>query len=296
MERDPETAIWHQPHLWTRAAQKNLAIEVENQAVQLTSEDPKLRFCPNCHTLWFASQSRLHDYGYRLHFLIRKEFEFDELHYWDAQREWLDQLVRDYFPTDSDFLGSISFLPMRRPAHLRTIQDSTIRVDQSPAQVNFRRLNNKNGSRCTIGDTRIRLDGLVLATPDVGQTAVSLAQAIVPRKVTSSRFAVSSVYREAWYCAADPREDRAKLIAGRLPAVPATQYEARLDRLRTSGIVNLVKVDPKFNYTIMAIEIDSISGKTLSIRWYHSKVATALLNSSPVEHLATEQALQRLAR
>lgn len=283
-------AVWEHGELFTAAAARGQLITVQQPALQTRLDDPRFRL--NLHDLRLGPQRLLRNHGLYLFDQIRRELDFGEWDYWDCQREWLCDVFRTVFPADEEAIGTFSFLSARRPAMFREQQDATIRVVQAPARSHFlRRAADLARRPLRIGDLQLPTKGLRMASDgERARRTNRVAMTVVPRQVISTKHGFSHHYEEFWYCLAD-REQQDLLTAGRIPAVAGSAYRPLAVRVRTSPMLNLVRITRNLKYNILMIEIQPETGEILTLRWARLPLAAALLNSSPVEHQSVQHAL-----
>lgn len=288
-ERGP---VWNHGEWFASAAASAKLVTIQRSALQTSLEDPRVQL--NLHELRLGQQQLLRDHGSYLFDQIRQELGFGEWDHWDCHREWLAEVFRTVFPAGEEAIGTFSFLSARRPATFREQQDQTVKVAQGVARPKFmRRAVDLARRPLMVGDLRLPTKGLRFACDtDQARRTSRVAMTVVPRHVVSTKYGFSHHYEEFWYCLADA-EQRDLLTAGRVPAVAGTAYRPLAVRIRTSPILNLVRITRTLKYNWLGIEIQPETGEILTLRWGRLPLAAALLNSSPVEHESVQRALQR---
>lgn len=292
--------VWEQPKLWEQAASVESLLVEENNALQLKPSDPIVK--TNCHALHLGPQRLLHAKAADFFHEIRTLCEFDEWCYWDNQQDWLDLKFRTFFPEKSEEVGWVSVLMARRPAQFREQQDPTIKVTQ---EKRARPWPVRAAKYLECAPLELSLDSTLFSIPTKGLLFACESDRVlrkgqvfatrVLRKIHSTRFGIVKNYEEVWVCVAQAGEDEDRLERGHIPAVPESLYRDRAIQVRTTPILNQVKIDIRaMSYTVDAIEIDPRSGRILSMRRNQTPLKAALLLSSPVEHIAVCEALRRL--
>ena len=286
-----DVPIWKAPELWASAASSNTLRKKENLALSVVDGDPRISV--NFHDLRLGPQRLLHGHGEYAFDQIRDLFDFGSWDAWDHQRQWVINLFRAFYGEHEDAIGTFSILAVRRPAAFRVQQDPTIVIAQSTGRIHFTRQPRlRRNHSIRIGDIRVSTEGLRFAGAD-NPTLRSghMAMTVVPRQVRSSQFNFMARFEEFWWCLADPVDHRELLQQGRLPAWGERIYEGQAGRIRTSPLLNLVRISRDLTYTLLTIELDPASAEVMSIRWVRSPLAVAMLQASPVEHHAVKSAL-----
>lgn len=286
--------IWRDRELFTRAgASVRIAVQ-EHTAVRLGADEaaPPFNFC----AARLGSQRNLHDIGQVVFDQIRADCDFGSWDCWDDQRVWFVELIRQFFPEHEESIGVCSVLAARRPAWCRTQQDPTIAISQGVARPHFLHSVRKiPGRRLTLGDKQLPMRGLRLAgmSEHVFRKA-KLTMTVVPRRVVSSRFQIDSRYEEFWVTLANPADHREALQQGKLPVAGESFYQWGHGRIRCSPLVNLIGISRSLMYSVLAIELHPVSAEVLSLRWSRYPLSVAMVQASPVEHYAIQQALTQL--
>jgi hypothetical protein len=286
---DDELPIWNQRELWEKAAAAGkLFRPVEDQALELDTCDPRPKV--NEFVLEMGPQKCLHSRGKYVVDTIRAICGFDAASDWRAQKQWICNVFRDFYEPDDECLGWYSVLTARRPAQFRKEQDRTIRIRQLPARLEY--LHPESDPANLLG---IPSDGLYFARPvDTVRSKCRVAMIEVPRYITCDRFGIDDEgYRQFWFCLGRPGEDDDALKAGRLPAVPASDYHRSVVRVRQTVLLNLVKVTRTLGFKDRTIEFDPESGAVLSIRRVGMPLTQAILSGAPIEHRGVKRILGR---
>lgn len=288
-EREGRDPVWVMPELWERAATRDTLSSTCNYAVKLDNAESGLR--KNYHKLFLGSQRLLHPLGGYVFDMVKQEFGFGEFDEWDRQKSWVEELFRRVFPENEQAIGTFSIATARRPAAFRAAQDPSLTITQARGRTHFLRRAERRG-RLQIGDIVLPVSGLKLATaPGLANSTLSLAETVIPRNLSARRYSIDRFYEEFWYCSGE-RDHAALLSEGKLPAIAAAAYDRLAVRLRTTILMNLARVSRSMSHCVVVLEVDPVSGEILSIRWARNPLSAALLCSSPVEHLATCEALK----
>jgi hypothetical protein len=290
---EDEKDVWDHPDWWAYASTSSSLISVTDSAVEITQDDPHLQV--NVHDFRLGPQRFLHDHGQYAFDQIRDLFDFGSWDAWDYQRTWLINLFKEFYGESESAIGTFSILAARRPAFLRSQQDSSIIVSQKPSKIHFPKLAKSLGrGRLRVGDTLVCMEKLRMAGLDRPRLRDRrLAMSTVPRRVESTRLKLSLGYQEFWWCLADPEDHMQLLHQGRLPAWSERVYLGKAGRIRTSPMLNLVRIGRDLSYTILAVELDPASAEVICLRWARYPMSVALLQGSPVEHRAVRSALRK---
>jgi hypothetical protein len=310
---DPRMPIWDFPQLLEMAAAAGRIVRVRNVAVALTPADsPFAKAITNYHSLLLGPQGRLLDEAAYIFDAVANQFDFDRYSTWARQRSWFSDLFRAFYPVGEQAIGFITVTPMRRPAILpRDQKDAGVRVwHPHPPEIAYTEpecvrameaiLMDEGALRA--GTFELPLDGLELMCAfDSKEADNRIAKIKVVRGMETKRFGFTEYYRETWLCRARPGPDgdERRLQVGHIPAVAEGFYQGRGQLLRTSPIVNLLKIDSRLNdrrenLEYLGIEIDPVSGGVLSVRWSRMSLANFLLAASPVEHKGLSQVFGKL--
>lgn len=283
--------IWEDALAWTKASAAGCLVQTENPAVQLAAGESRPPF--NFHLLRFGPQRTLHTHGESVFDQIRSECDFSEWDCWDDQKRWLMELFRTFYPEDEDAIGTFSVLAARRPSAFREWQDPTITITQGVARPHYLMPVSKLGKRpLMLGDRALSTQGLRLAgASESSFRKASVAMTVVPRRVRSTRFGIDARYDEYWVCLAERTDHHQLLRDGRLPVAGENHYKWAEGRLRFTPLLNLVSISRTLMYTILTAELHPVSAEVLSLRWARYPLAVAMLQASPVEHFAVQQAL-----
>ena len=287
-ERQP---IWEDHGSFMRASVANRVVTTEHEAVNLTAEE--YRPPSNFHHMRFGPQTHLHGLGLSVFDQVRRDCDFGSWDCWDDQRTWLMNLFRMFFPEDEESIGACSVLSARRPAWCRTSQDPTITITQGLARPHFvRSVSKLDKHPLALGDRLIPTEGLRLAgMSEHAFRKAKVAMTVVPRRARSTRFGIDSRYDEYWVCLANPADHQELLRSGCLPIAGERYYQWGEGRLRYSPLVNLVSISRHLIYSVLAVELHPVSAEVLSLRWTRYPLAVAMLQASPIQHYAIQQAL-----
>jgi hypothetical protein len=309
--------IWDYPERWWAKVARfdRLAHPEPREAVHLTTDDPKHEtslVATNLHSLWLGPQRLLHREAEEIHTRVKETFAFRQGSAWLRLQSAIVNMIRDFFPENGQSSGSVSILPMRRPAEQRGTQEPAVRITH-PRAASFRPIYGRP-PMIEIGDWRtedVSFKGLYeFFAPAAGSSPQDnvLHEVFVHRRLDRNHASAQSPYAEYWFTNGCPGEDDARLKCGQIPALAANRYQGCLAKIRTSALLNLVKFDigrgpdgkPDLAYTIMAVEFDPYDreapGQLLSLRYASMPMSVALLNASPVEHLSVCAALQEVVQ
>ncbi len=285
--------IWRDGALFARASVADRIVCREHLSVQLAVGESRPPF--NFHQLWLGQQKHLHQMGLRVFDQVRADCDFGAWDCWDEQRGWLSNLFREFFPENEEAIGVCSVLASRRPAWCRTQQDPTISITQGVARPYYLRGVSQLGKAAlTLGDRRIPTVGMRMAGMSERSFRKSkITMTVVPRRAKSTRHGLNSSYDEYWICLADPVDHADLLRQGRLPVAGEAFYHWGEGRIRVSPIVNLIAISRTLMYSVLAVELHPVSAEVLSIRWTRYPLSVAMLQASPIQHYAIQQALSQ---
>lgn len=229
---------------------------------------------------------------------VGKVYDFTSEEDWQEQEVGFQDLFRGFFSSRGvrGQFAWVSLITTQRPQHLRSLEDSRIKVTTPLVLV---------GSAMAPGE-RLRVAGAYEFSPDDflfhrGDRATrrGLRQSHLHRVFDAPELIgrKRNLIEKRYVPSIDGDEDEPVLKAGRIPSL-GTDYYANGFRFGRTGYLNLTMVSlPESGDCVVmnnTLEIDPQSGRIVSIRFFSAPVALGLIGASVVEHVALCRCLDQL--
>ena len=261
----------------------------ERCAVWLTPEEERMTRSATNHFFMRAGHPRVLSECWMDVFIeVGKVFRFTNEHDWGRQRLGFESLFRGFFESTADRsqCGWVSLITMQRPQHLRSVEDSRIRIENRSVTL---------GRSFGLHDC-VMMAGMHEPVPvefafRTGRRSskIKLRRVEIHRALHAPSFLDRDRRLIEWrFVPSVDGEDEDILRSGRVPANVISPLNREIG-LGTNGYLNLVKVALSSNGTGLVmnstLELSPESGRVVSMRAFETPVEVALLSISAVEHI-----------
>lgn len=288
--------------LMAAGTRSTLSDFAENHAVKLTPDEEKRLRGPGRgvnHHFLRAGHPRVLAESWRDFFVrVRDVYGFTSEEDWPEQEIGFEDLFRGFFgwrEVRAQF-GWVSLITTQRPQHLRSMEDSRIRVTTPNILVGA---TVSSGAPLKLAGSYPHVpDGFLFHRGDRAERRTLRQSDLLrlfdaPELIGQKRTLIEGRYVP---CVVGD-EDDAVLKAGRIPSMGSAYYANGFQFGRT-GYLNLtiVAMPTRGDCKVLnnTLEIDPISGRIVSIRSFEAPVALGLIGASVVEHFALCECLDQL--
>jgi hypothetical protein len=260
----------------------------ERCAVALTAAEERMATSSTNHFFMRVGHPRvLANHWLDVFIEVGRVYRFAREQDWGRQRAGFESLFRGFFESNADRsqCGWVSLITMQRPQHLRSVEDSRIRVENRAVLL---------GRSCGLNDA-VAMAGMHERAPaeftfrSGGRSSrTRLRRVEIHRALHAPNFLARDRRLIEWrYVPSVDGEHDDILRAGRIPSNVISPLNREIG-LGTNGYLNLVKVALSSSGAGVlmnnTLEISPESGRIVSLRAFETSVETALLCASVVEH------------
>lgn len=212
-----------------------------------------------------------------------------------VQASFLEVLFASYFGRNSNQIGWISYLGLRRPQNQRSSEDSAV-------QIVGEAMREPGHSESLTFDRTLYLNDVPITASNAcfaispSRTGHRLRYAAFQNRVLSEYFAKSPSVKEWWYAPVARRGDEELILRRRIPALQDAGYYSNAEHayFATTALVSLVKVTADLRAMNCTLELLPSTGEIVSLRGYQTDLPTLLLLASRVEETAVHAAISRM--